>query len=23
MAHRINKEECIACGACQSVCPVS
>ncbi|MGL4671353.1 MAG: indolepyruvate ferredoxin oxidoreductase subunit alpha [Cetobacterium sp.] len=23
MAHRINKDECIACGACQSVCPVS
>jgi len=23
MAHRINKEECTGCGACQSECPVS
>ncbi|MGX6591730.1 4Fe-4S dicluster domain-containing protein [Cetobacterium ceti] len=23
MAYRINKEECISCGACQEVCPVS
>jgi formate hydrogenlyase subunit 6/NADH:ubiquinone oxidoreductase subunit I len=23
MAHRITEEECIGCGACESVCPVS
>ncbi|MGM0471129.1 MAG: indolepyruvate ferredoxin oxidoreductase subunit alpha [Bacillota bacterium] len=23
MPHRINEEECIACGACEAVCPVS
>lgn len=23
MAYRINENECIACGACESVCPVS
>jgi ferredoxin len=23
MAYKINKEECIACGTCASVCPVS
>lgn len=23
MAYKINKEECIACGTCVSVCPVS
>ncbi|MEG0069189.1 indolepyruvate ferredoxin oxidoreductase subunit alpha [Cetobacterium sp.] len=23
MAHRINKDDCIGCGACESVCPVS
>ncbi len=23
MAYIINKEECIACGACEPVCPVS
>lgn len=23
MAHRIDKEICIGCGACESVCPVS
>ncbi len=23
MAHVINKEECIGCGACEPVCPVS
>ncbi|MEG1706149.1 MAG: 4Fe-4S binding protein [Clostridia bacterium] len=22
MSHKINKEECIACGGCESVCPV-
>ncbi len=22
MAHRINDDECIACGACEPVCPV-
>lgn len=22
MAHRINLEDCIACGACEPVCPV-
>lgn len=22
MAHRINKDECIGCGACEPVCPV-
>ncbi|MEG1338928.1 MAG: 4Fe-4S binding protein, partial [Cetobacterium sp.] len=21
--HRINKDDCIGCGACESVCPVS
>lgn len=23
MAYRINEDECIACGACEPVCPVS
>lgn len=23
MAYRITKEDCIGCGACESVCPVS
>ena len=23
MAYKINKEECIACGTCETVCPVS
>ncbi len=23
MAYRITKDECIACGACETVCPVS
>ena len=23
MAHRIRKDECISCGACEGVCPVS
>ncbi len=23
MAYRIDKEECIGCGACETVCPVS
>ena len=23
MAHRIRKDECISCGACEDVCPVT
>ncbi|MGL5765357.1 MAG: 4Fe-4S binding protein, partial [Sarcina sp.] len=23
MAYRINKDECIGCGACEAVCPVT